>query len=185
MSQIKVSKCPIDGLYIIEPTVHHDGRGLFAETYNRRDFEEAGLNMSFVQDNLSRSQKGVLRGLHYQIAHPQGKLVRVSRGSVLDVAVDLRPGSKTFGKWHSVELSEENFLQFYIPPGFAHGFYVKSDFAEFCYKVTDFFHPGDEGGIIWNDPDIAVDWRIPAGETPLLSEKDRQWRSLRQTQTGG
>ena len=158
MGQITVSKCPIEGLYIIEPTVHGDNRGYFMETYNRKDMEEAGLNMVFVQDNQSMSTKGVLRGLHTQKKYPQGKLVRVIRGRVFDVAVDVRPGSETYGKWYGVELTEENKKQFYISEGFAHGFLVLSDVAEFCYKVTDFYHPEDEMGIAWNDPDIAVAW---------------------------
>lgn len=193
MGQIKVEKAPIDGLYVIEPTVHGDSRGYFTETYNKRDLAEYGLNMEFVQDNQSMSVKGVLRGLHYQINHPQGKLVRVIKGKVFDVAVDMRKGSKTFGKWFGVELSEENKKQFYISEGFAHGFLVLSDVAEFCYKVTDFYHPGDEGGIAWNDPNIGIDWGVvgeykgsadPSGYTlpdgtPLnLSDKDKKWRRL-------
>ena len=147
MGQIKVTPCDIEGLYIIEPTVHGDNRGYFMETYNQNDMHEAGLDMVFVQDNQSRSVKGVLRGLHFQKEFPQGKLVRVIKGSVFDVAVDLRAGSKTYGKWFGVELTEENKKQFYISEGFAHGFLVLSDEAEFCYKVTDFYHPGDEGGL--------------------------------------
>ena len=143
MGQIKVTKCPIEGLYIIEPAVHGDNRGYFMETYNQKDMEEAGLTMNFVQDNQSCSTKGVLRGLHYQKQFPQGKLVRVIRGKVFDVAVDLRTHSETYGKWYGVELSEENKKQFYIPEGFAHGFLVLSDVADFCYKCTDFYHPGD------------------------------------------
>lgn len=194
MSQIKVTACPIDGLYIIEPAVHGDKRGYFMETYNQRDMAEAGLNMVFVQDNQSMSVKGVLRGLHFQKQYPQGKLVRVIRGRVFDVAVDLRSGSKTYGKWFGVELSEENRKQFYISEGFAHGFLVLSDTAEFCYKVTDFYHPGDEGGLAWNDPAIGIEWPEIQGEytgsasaegyslrdgTPLnLSEKDQKWACL-------
>ena len=145
MSQIKVTKCPIDGLYIIEPAVHGDSRGYFMETYNKRDMAEWGLNMDFVQDNQSMSVKGVLRGLHFQKHFPQGKLVRTIRGAVFDVAVDLRSGSNTFGQWYGIELTEENKKQFYISEGFAHGFLVLSEEAEFCYKATDFYHPGDEG----------------------------------------
>ena len=190
MSKITVTKCDIEGLYIIEPKVFPDARGYFVETYNQRDFEEEGLNMVFVQDNQSSSVKGVLRGLHFQKEHPQGKLVRVIRGSVFDVAVDYRPGSKTFGKWFGVLLTAENKKQFYISEGFAHGFIVLSDEAEFCYKVTDFYHPGDEGGLAWNDPDIGIVWPEVVGEyqgtsdgkgytltdgTPLnLSDKDKQ-----------
>ena len=148
MGQIKVTRdcSDIQGLCLIEPTVHGDSRGYFMETYNQRDMEEAGLNMHFVQDNQSMSSKGVLRGLHFQKQYPQGKLVRVLRGEVFDVAVDLREGSETFGKWYGLVLSVENHKQFYISEGFAHGFLVLSDMAEFCYKVTDFWHPGDEGG---------------------------------------
>jgi dTDP-4-dehydrorhamnose 3,5-epimerase len=197
MGQIKVSKCPIDGLYIIEPTVHGDDRGYFVETYNQRDFQEAGLNMVFVQDNQSMSTKGVLRGLHFQKHYPQGKLVRVIKGSVFDVAVDLRSNSETYGKWFGVELTAENKKQFYIPEGFAHGFLVLSDVAEFCYKCTDFYHPNDEGGLAWNDPEIGIEWPQLVGEyqgttsasgyrledgTPLnLSDKDQKWLNLKDT----
>ena len=157
MGQIKVTNCPIEGLYIIEPTVHGDNRGYFMETYNQKDMEEAGLNMQFVQDNQSCSTKGVLRGLHFQKEFPQGKLVRVIKGTVFDVAVDLRSNSKTYGKWYGVELSEENKKQFYISEGFAHGFLVLSDVAEFCYKCTDFYHPGDEGGLAHSAPPVQHD----------------------------
>lgn len=158
MGQIKVTKCPIEGLYVIEPTVHGDHRGYFMETYNQRDMQEQGLNMVFVQDNQSMSVKGVLRGLHAQKEFPQGKLVRVISGRVFDVAVDMRPGSETYGKWYGLELTAENKKQFYISEGFAHGFLVLSDTAEFCYKVTDFYHPGDEIGVAWNDPAIGIEW---------------------------
>ena len=194
MGQIKVTPCDIEGLYIIEPTVHGDNRGYFMETYNQNDMHEAGLDMVFVQDNQSMSTKGVLRGLHFQKKYPQGKLVRVIKGAVYDVAVDLRSGSKTYGKWYGVELTEENKKQFYISEGFAHGFLVLSDTAEFCYKVTDFYHPGDEGGLAWNDPKIGIRWPDVTGEyrgtpsaegycmtdgTPLtLSEKDQEWPGL-------
>lgn len=164
MGQIKVTKCDIEGLCVIEPAVHGDDRGYFMETYNLNDMKEAGLDMVFVQDNQSMSTKGVLRGLHYQKQYPQGKLVRAIKGVVFDVAVDLRTGSKTYGKWYGVELSEENKKQFYIPEGFAHGFLVLSDEAEFCYKVTDFYHPGDEGGMAWNDPEIGIKWPGVIGE---------------------
>ena len=173
MGQIKVTKLDIEGLCIIEPSVHGDSRGYFMETYNQRDMEEAGLSMKFVQDNQSMSRKGVLRGLHYQKNFPQGKFVRVVRGAVYDVAVDLRRDSKTYGKWYGVELSAENKKQFYIPEGFAHGFLVLSDEAEFCYKVTDFWHPNDEGGLLWNDPDIGVEWPLEGIDEILLSDKDR------------
>ena len=166
MGQIKVTKCPIEGLYVIEPTVHGDTRGYFMETYSQRDMAEAGLNMVFVQDNQSMSVKGVLRGLHFQKQYPQGKLVRVIQGRVFDVAVDLRAGSETFGKWYGVELTAENKKQFYISEGFAHGFLVLSDTAEFCYKCTDFYHPGDEGGLAWNDPAIGIEWPELTGAYP-------------------
>ena len=194
MGQIKVSTCPIEGLYIIEPTVHRDGRGYFMETYNQRDMEEAGIRMNFVQDNQSMSVKGVLRGLHFQKEHPQAKLVRVIKGTVFDVAVDLRHGSNTYGEWFGCMLSAENNRQFYISEGFAHGFLVLSDEAEFCYKCTDFYHPGDEGGLAWNDPEIGIEWPGLQGDyqgspsargycledgTPLLlSEKDQRWTNL-------
>ena len=158
MGQIKVTKAQIEGLYVIEPKLYSDYRGYFMETYNKQDLAEAGLNMTFVQDNQSMSIKGVLRGLHFQINHPQGKLVRVIKGRVFDVAVDIRKDSPTYLHWYGVELSEENKKQFYISPGFAHGFLVLSDVAEFCYKCTDFYHPEDEGGIAWNDPTINVVW---------------------------
>ncbi|MBR6109415.1 MAG: dTDP-4-dehydrorhamnose 3,5-epimerase [Clostridia bacterium] len=180
MSKIKVTACEISGLYIIEPSVFGDERGWFMETYNLNDMREAGLNMVFVQDNQSMSRRGVLRGLHYQKRFPQGKLVRVLRGEVFDVAVDLRRGSATYGKWHGEVLSAENKKQFYIPEGFAHGFYVMSEIAEFCYKVTDFYHPNDEGGIRWNDPDIGVDWPIIEGVPVLLSEKDKEQPFIRE-----
>lgn len=197
MGQIKVTPCPIEGLYIIEPAVHGDSRGYFMETYNQRDMQENGLNMVFVQDNQSMSVKGVLRGLHFQKQYPQGKLVRVIKGRVFDVAVDLRSGSKTYGKWYGVELTEENKKQFYISEGFAHGFLVLSDTAEFCYKVTDFYHPGDEGGLAWNDPEIGIRWPEVVGDypgcasaegytladgTPLnLSDKDQKWLGCKDT----
>ena len=194
MGQIKVTKAPIEGLYIIEPTRHGDERGYFVETYNLRDMKEAGLDMIFVQDNQSMSVKGVLRGLHFQIDHPQGKLVRVIRGEVFDAVVDLRKGSRTYGPWFGDILSEKNGKQMYIPEGFAHGFLVLSDKAEFCYKVTDFYHPGDEGGIAWNDPAIGIRWPGIRGDYPgsacpdqycmedgsalILSDRDKEWKTL-------
>ena len=181
MGQIKVTKCDIEGLYVIEPTVHEDARGYFMETYNQKDFAEAGLDMVFVQDNQSKSSKGVLRGLHFQKQFPQGKLVRVLEGKVFDVAVDVRKNSKTYGKWFGVELSAENKKQFYISEGFAHGFLVMSDEAVFAYKVTDFYHPGDEGGILWNDPDIGVEWPITDDMTINLSDKDKVQPSFKET----
>ncbi len=181
MGKIKVTRCDIEGLCVIEPTVFGDERGYFMETYNYNDFAAEGLDMKFVQDNQSCSVKGVLRGLHFQKQFPQGKLVRAIRGSVFDVAVDLREGSKTFGKWFGVTLSEENKKMFYIPEGFAHGFVVLSDIAEFAYKVTDFYHPGDEGGLAWNDPAIGVEWPIEPGTKLILSEKDQHWKGLNET----
>lgn len=172
MGQIKVTKCAIEGLYIIEPVVYGDTRGYFTETYNQNDMHAAGLDMVFVQDNQSMSTKGVLRGLHYQKKHPQGKLVRVIRGNVFDVAVDIRKGSKTFGQWFGMELTAENHMQFYISPGFAHGFLVLSDVAEFCYKCTDFYHPEDEGGIAWNDPEIGIVWPKIEGEKNGIASAD-------------
>lgn len=196
MGQIKVTQTPIEGLYVIEPTVHGDSRGYSMETYNQRDMEEAGLNMRFVQDNQSLSVKGVLRGLHFQKQFPQGKLVRVIKGRVFDVAVDLRKNSKTYGKWFGVELSEENKKQFYVSEGFAHGFLTLSDVAEFCYKLTNFYNPSDEGGLAWNDPAIGIDWGVvgkyngtasaegyalPDGTPLILSEKDQKWLKLGET----
>lgn len=194
MAQIKVEKTSIEGLYVITPAVHGDSRGYFTETYNLNDMKEFGIDTVFVQDNQSMSVKGVLRGLHYQIKYPQTKLVRVIKGEVFDVAVDLRKGSETFGKWYGVVLSAENKKQFYIPEGFAHGFLVLSDTAEFCYKVSDFYHVSDEGGLAWNDPKIGIKWEGVVGEykgsasaegyalkdgTPiLLSEKDQKQKTL-------
>ena len=171
MGQIKVEETYIKGTCIIEPAVHGDSRGYFMETYNYNDMKAAGIDRVFVQDNQSMSTKGVLRGLHFQKQHPQAKLVRVIKGEVFDVAVDCRKESTTFGKWVGVVLSEDNKKQFYIPEGFAHGFLVLSDVTEFCYKCTDFYHPGDEGGIIWNDPDIAIEWPDLRCNY-LLSDKD-------------
>ena len=181
MGKITVTPCDIEGLYVIEPTVFKDERGYFVETYNQNDMKEAGLDMVFVQDNQSMSTRGVLRGLHFQKQFPQGKLVRVVRGKVFDVAVDLRSDSKTYGKWYGLELSEENKKQFYIPKGFAHGFLVLSDEAEFCYKCTDFYHPGDEGGLAWNDPEIGVEWPLEEGVDLIISEKDQKWKGLKDT----
>ena len=199
MGQIKIQKNVggIEGLCVIEPAVHGDNRGYFMETYSQRDMEEAGIDIVFVQDNQSMSTKGVLRGLHYQKQFPQTKLVRAIKGSVFDVAVDLRTDSKTYGKWYGVELTEENKKQFLIPKGFAHGFLVLTDTAEFCYKCDDFYHPNDEGGMAWNDPEIGIQWPQVAGEykgsadpsgytmedgTPLnFSEKDTKWLGFKDT----
>ncbi len=198
MGQITVQKDldGIRGLCLIQPAVHGDSRGYFMETWSARDMKEAGLDIAFVQDNQSRSVKGVLRGLHFQKQFPQTKLVRVIRGEVFDVVVDLRSGSETFGKWHGELLTEENRHQFLIPRGFAHGFLVLSDAAEFCYKCDDFYHPDDEGGMAWNDPEIGIVWPKLEGTytgsasgagyrvdgVPLkLSEKDQQWLGIRDT----
>ena len=203
MGQITVSKCytedgvEIEGLKVIEPKVFGDSRGYFYEVYNYNDYVAAGIDMQFVQDNQSGSKKGVIRGLHFQKQFPQDKLVRASKGMVFDVAVDLREGSKTFGKWYGVELSDENKKQFFIPKNFAHGFVVLSDTAEFAYKCTDFYHPGDEGGLAWNDPSIGIEWPQVTGKypgsadpsgykledgTPLnFSEKDTKWETLENT----
>lgn len=170
----------IQGLVVVEPKVFGDNRGYFMETYHYNDFKEAGLDMVFVQDNQSKSKKGVLRGLHFQKKNPQGKLVRVVSGEVYDVAVDLRKGSKTYGKWYGVLLSAENKKQFYVPEGFAHGFVVMSETAEFVYKCTRFYDPSDEGGLMWNDPAIGVQWPVPEGAELILSEKDQHHPSLQE-----
>jgi dTDP-4-dehydrorhamnose 3,5-epimerase len=180
MGKITVETCEIEGLKVITPQVFGDARGYFMETYSQRDFAEAGIDVPFVQDNQSASTQGVLRGLHYQINHPQDKLVRCIRGEVFDVAVDLRRDSKTFGKWHGVILSEENKKQFFVPKGFAHGFYVISEYAEFAYKCSDFYTPGDEGGLIWNDPDIGVEWPLVPGVALNLSDRDTKWGGIRE-----
>ena len=180
MGKITVETCEIEGLKVITPQVFGDARGYFVETYNKNDFVEAGIDMEFVQDNQSASSKGVLRGLHFQKTHPQDKLVRCIKGEVFDVAVDLRKGSKTFGKWHGVLLSAENKKQFFIPKGFAHGFLVISDYAEFAYKCSDFYHPEDEGGLLWNDPDIGVEWPIPEGVELNLSDRDTKWGGIKE-----
>ena len=199
MGQITVEKNVggIEGLCVITPAVHGDSRGYFMETYSQRDMAEAGIHIAFVQDNQSMSTKGVLRGLHFQKNYPQTKLVRAIKGSVFDVAVDLRADSATYGKWYGVLLTEENKKQFLIPKGFAHGFLVLTDTAEFCYKCDDFYHANDEGGLAWNDPAIGIQWPEVVGEyhnsasaegytladgTPLkLSEKDQNWLGLGET----
>ena len=199
MGQIKVqyNVDGIEGLCVIDLAVHGDARGYFMETFNARDMKEAGLDIQFVQDNQSCSSKGVLRGLHFQKQFPQTKLVRVIRGAVFDVAVDLRRDSATYGKWHGELLTDENKRQYLIPRGFAHGFLVLSDSAEFCYKCDDFYHPNDEGGMAWNDPEIGIAWPQVVGTysgtasaagytlkdgTPLnLSEKDQKWLGIKDT----
>ncbi|MGQ9474278.1 MAG: dTDP-4-dehydrorhamnose 3,5-epimerase [Candidatus Caldatribacteriaceae bacterium] len=177
MGKFNFSPAPLEGLIIIEPTIFEDERGFFMETYSEREFRESGLRVSFVQDSHSYSRKGVLRGLHFQKLHPQGKLIRVVRGHIFDVAVDIRNGSPTFGKWYGIELSVKNRKQLYIPPGFAHGFLALSD-AEVFYKVTEYYYPADEGGIIWNDPDVGIKW--PLQGAPILSKKDQGWGLLRE-----
>ena len=201
MGQIEVLRNVdgIEGLCVINLKVHGDSRGYFMETYNENDMKENGLDIRFVQDNQSRSVKGVLRGLHFQKQFPQTKLVRVIRGTVYDVAVDLRKDSKTYGRYHGVILSEENKKQFLIPRGFAHGFLVLSDVVEFCYKCDDFYHPNDEGGLAWNDPDLGIRWPEVVGDYPgsayageyaltdgtplILSEKDQKWLGIKDTFT--
>ena len=178
MGKIIVETCEIEGLKIITPAVYGDARGYFMETYNYNDYKAAGIDQIFVQDNQSASVKNVLRGLHFQIEYPQDKLVRVVSGEVFDVAVDLRPGSATYGKWHGVVLSAENKKQFFIPKNFAHGFLVLSDYAEFAYKCTDFYHPGDEGGLKFDDPDIGVEWPFAPGTELVMSDKDQKWGGL-------
>lgn len=178
MGKIQVETCHIEGLKVITPTVFGDNRGYFMETYNYNDFKEAGIDQEFVQDNQSASKKGVIRGLHFQINYPQDKLVRVIRGEVFDVAVDLREGSPTYGQWFGVRLSEENKKMFFIPKNFAHGFVVLSDYAEFTYKCSDFYHPGDEGGIIWNDPEIGIEWPVDDTTELIFSDKDTKWPTL-------
>ena len=185
MNNFIVKETPIKDLIIIEPKVFGDERGFFMETYNQKSFEELGLTMNFVQDNHSKSKKGVLRGLHFQTKHTQGKLVRVIKGSVYDVAVDLRKKSKTYGKWVGEILTEENKKQLFIPKGFAHGFLVLSDEAEFVYKCTEFYDPDDEGGILWNDPEIDIKWPLDGidEEDLIFSEKDYNWKLMKDTKT--
>lgn len=173
MPKFKFNKTEIEGVYIIEPTVFGDNRGYFMETYNYNEFKEGGIDVTFVQDNQSKSKKGVLRGLHFQKTYPQGKLVRVITGEVFDVAVDLRKDSETYGKWVGVILSEENKKQFFIPRGFAHGFLVLSETAEFTYKCDEFYHPEDEGGLMWNDETVGIKWPGIKNMEILLSDKDK------------
>lgn len=178
MSKFKFIKTEIEGLVVIEPTVYGDERGFFMESYNMREFAQNGIDRQFVQDNHSKSSRGVLRGLHFQKEHPQAKLVRVIRGAVFDVAVDCRKGSLTYGNWHGIELSQANKRQFYIPEGFAHGFLVISDEAEFTYKCTEFYRPEDECGIIWDDSQIGIKWPVEGIEEVKLSTKDASWKKL-------
>ena len=180
MGKLTVETCEIEGLKVITPQVFGDTRGYFMESYNYNEFKEAGIDVVFVQDNQSASVKNVLRGLHFQINHPQDKLVRVINGEVFDVAVDLREGSATYGKWFGVVLSAENKKQFFIPKGFAHGFVVLSDYAEFAYKCSDFYHPGDEGGLMYNDPDIGVEWPFAPGTELIMSDKDQKWGGIKE-----
>ncbi len=175
---LDIQPAQIPDVLIITPQLHGDARGYFMETYQAQLYAEAGIPANFVQDNQSGSRKGILRGLHYQIRQPQGKLVRVVTGEIFDVAVDLRLGSPTFGRWTGTRLSAENHRQLWVPPGFAHGFYVLSEWAEFFYKVTDYYAPQWERTLLWNDPALAIEWPVPPGEEPLLSEKDRQGKLL-------
>lgn len=180
MSNFTFTKTSIEGVVIIDNNKFGDNRGYFMETYHYEDFKANGLDMTFVQDNQSKSKKGVLRGLHFQTNSPQGKLVRVVSGEVFDVCVDLRAGSKTYGKWEGVVLSAENHRQFYVPEGFAHGFLVLSDTAEFVYKCTNFYDPSGEGGLLWNDPDIGIKWPIAHDMEILLSDKDKIHPTLKE-----
>ena len=174
---MKVTESGIKGVFIIEPDVYEDDRGFFMETFHNERYRKLlGINLDFVQDNISRSSKNVLRGMHFQKNYPQGKIVKASRGEILDVVVDLRKGSPTYGTWESFRLSEQNKLQVWIPPGFAHGFLVMSDSADFEYKCTEYYHPEDELCLMWNDPEVAIDWPI---NDPILSEKDKKGLSLK------
>ncbi len=172
MSGLEISKTSIDGVLLIKPKIFGDSRGFFFESYTRRKYEQEGISVEFVQDNHSKSSRGVLRGLHYQISKPQDKLVRVTQGEVFDVAVDIRKDSPTFGRWEGFILSGENMLQLFVPKGLAHGFCVLSETAEFLYKCSDYYYPEDEGGIIWDDPDLNIEWPI---DNPLLSDKDKKY----------
>ena len=178
MEKFKVIETPIKGLFIMETKIYKDDRGFFIESYNKNEFSKLGLEVEFVQDNHSFSRKGVVRGLHFQFKHPQGKLVRVISGRVFDAAVDLRSNSLTFGKWYGVELSGDNGLQFYIPPGFAHGFISLQDNTHFFYKCTDIYYPEDELGIVWNDPSIGIEWPLDQLDEVIVSEKDKKLPSF-------
>jgi dTDP-4-dehydrorhamnose 3,5-epimerase len=179
MGKFKFTETGIKDMFVVEPTVFEDNRGYFMETFQENDFKEAGHDLTFVQDNQSKSSKGVLRGLHLQLKYPQGKLVRVIKGEVFDVGVDLRGDSPTYGKWYGEILSEDNKKQLYIPPKFAHGFLVLSDEAEFLYKCTEFYHGEDESGIRWDDEDIAIDWPLDGIDEIILSDKDKEWKSFK------
>lgn len=180
---MNIRSTSIPDLLILEPRVFEDARGFFFESFNRRELKKAGIDYDFVQDNQSRSTRGVLRGLHYQIRQPQGKLVRVVRGEVFDVAVDIRRSSPTFGKWVGVTLSEQNKHMFWIPPGFAHGFLVLSETADFLYKTTDFYSPADERTIVWNDPQLSINW--PFDGEPVVSSKDATGKLLTEAEIFG
>ena len=181
MGQFKFTNTKIEGMFLVEPAVFEDNRGYFMETYNENDFKDAGYDLTFVQDNQSKSSKGVLRGLHLQVNYPQGKLVRVIKGEVFDVGVDLRKDSDAYGEWFGAILSDENKKQLFIPEGFAHGFLVLSDEAEFVYKCTEFYHGDDEGGIKWDDPDIGIDWPLDDIDEIILSDKDKEWKTLKES----
>jgi len=176
VGKLKFIETDFKGLYIVEPKVFGDHRGYFMESYNAKDFEEVGLDLKFVQDNHSRSEKGVLRGMHFQREHAQDKLIRVTRGAVFDAVVDLRKSSATFGKWFGLELSDENKKMLFIPKGFAHGFLTLSEFVDFTYKCTEYYYPDDEDGLIWNDSKIRIKWPLEmVGENLLISNKDKEW----------
>lgn len=181
MGQFKFTNTKIEGMFLVEPAVFEDNRGYFMETYNENDFKDAGYDLTFVQDNQSKSSKGVLRGLHLQVNYPQGKLVRVIKGEVFDVGVDLRKDSDTYGEWFGAILSDDNKKQLFIPEGFAHGFLVLSDEAEFVYKCTEFYHGDDEGGIKWDDSDIGIDWPLDDIDEIILSDKDKEWKTLKES----
>lgn len=176
---LRVEKTPIEGLVLVEPEVYTDARGYFLESFNRREYRAAGIEVDFVQDNQARSVRGTLRGMHFQKTHPQAKLVRVLAGRVFDAAVDLRESSGTFGRWHGVMLDDESHRQFFVPAGFAHGYLVLSATAVFAYKCSDFYHPEDEGGLLWSDPEVGIQWPLQGIDRPLLSEKDRRMPALR------
>jgi dTDP-4-dehydrorhamnose 3,5-epimerase len=171
---MKFETTHLEGVYLLQPQVFGDQRGFFLETWNETTFRDAGLDLDFVQDNHSRSARGILRGMHYQTEHTQGKLVRVTSGEVFDVVVDLRRGSATLGQWYGVTLSAQNHSMLWVPPGFAHGFYVTSDYADFMYKCTDIYHPASEVSLAWDDPTVGIAWPLPAGEAPQLSAKDSE-----------